>query len=224
MATGDQNDIQSRLQQLLPIGWFDDGLVPVRDAVLAGAANALAFAYSLLAYVRLQTRISTATDAFLDMISGDFLGDGLPRKANQTDSSYRARIIAAIFRERGTRKAIIAVLTQLTGRAPVVFEPQRPMDTGAYGIAYGYGSAGGYGTLLLPFQAFVTAFRPSGGGVASVAPYGVPGGSTGGGYGVGSHEYAALADVQGQVTDADIYNAIESVRPAGYTIWARIGN
>ncbi|PKN07979.1 MAG: hypothetical protein CVU24_14705 [Betaproteobacteria bacterium HGW-Betaproteobacteria-18] len=196
----------------------------MRDALLAGVANGLSFIYSLLAYVRLQTRISTATDGFLDMIAGDFLGDGLPRKANQTDASYRARIIAAIFRERGTRKAIIAVLTQLTGRAPVVFEPLRPKDTGAYGLAYGYGSGGGYGTLLLPFQAFVTAFRPSGGGVANVAPYGVPGGSVGGGYGVGSMEQVPLASMQGQVTDADIFNAIESVRPAGYTIWARISS
>jgi len=224
MSTGDQTDIQTRLQQLLPVGWFENGLVPVRDALLAGAANALAFAYSLLAYVRLQTRISTATDAFLDMIAGDFLGDTLVRAANQTDASFRARIIAAIFRTRATRQAVIAVLTQLTGRAPVIFEPLRPMDTGAYGIAYGYGAAGGYGSMLLPFQSFVTAFRPSGGGVANVAPYGAAGGSTGGGYGVGSHEYAALANVVAQVTDADIYNAIESVRPVGYTIWARIGN
>jgi hypothetical protein len=224
MAIGDQEDIVSRLQQLNPVGWFEAGYATIRDALMAGVANGLSFIYSLLAYVRLQTRISTATDGFLDMIAGDFLGDGLPRATNQTDASYRARIIAAIFRERGTRKAIIAVLTQLTGRAPVVFEPQRPMDTGAYGIAYGYGSAGGYGSLLLPFQAFVTAFRPSGGGVANVAPYGVPGGSVGGGYGVGSMEQVPLASMQGQVTDADIFNAIESLRPAGYTVWARISS
>lgn len=224
MATGDQADIQARLQQLLPTGWFTDGLSPVRDALLAGAANALAFAYSLFAYVRLQTRISTATDAFLDMIAEDFLGSSLPRAAHQTDASYRARILVAIFRERGTRNAIIKVLTQLTGRAPVIFEPQRPMDTGAYGGPFGYGVGGGYGSMLLPMQAFVTAYRPSGGGVANVAPYGVPGGSTGGGYGVGSAEYFPLMSMQSQVTDADIYSAIESVRPAGYTLWARISS
>lgn len=224
MATGDRGDMFSRLVALIPVSWFTSGYAAIRDALLQGAAQGLSWVYDMLAFVRLQTRIATATGGFLDMISFDFFGYTLLRKAGQSDASFRARIIANIFRERGTRNAITKVLVQLTGRAPIIFEPQRPMDTGAYGLAYGYARAGGYGSLLLPYQSFVTAYRPSGGGVANVAPYGVPGGSTGGGYGVGSHEYAALADVQGQVTDSDIFSAIESVRPAGYTIWARIGN
>lgn len=224
MATGDQNDIQAKLIRLNPNGWFQDGYAALRDALMAGLASGLAFAHALLAYARLQTRIGTATDGFLDMIAGDFLGDALPRATNQTDASYRARILAAIFRERGTKSAVVKVLTQLTGRAPIVFEPLRPLDTGAYGLVYGYGQGGGYGSRLLPLQAFVTAYRPSGGGVANAAPYGLAGGSTGGGYGAGGLEYAALADVEGQVTDADMYNAVESVRPAGYTLWCRISN
>ncbi|QOR55294.1 MAG: hypothetical protein SHS37scaffold220_63 [Phage 67_12] len=135
MATGDQNDIQSRLRQLIPHGWFLNGLSPLRDALLLGLGNILAFGYSLLAYVRLQTRIGTATDGFLDMIAGDFFGSSLTRAANQTDASYRSRILINIFRERVTRRAVTSILTQLTGRAPGIFEPARPADTGSYGAA-----------------------------------------------------------------------------------------
>lgn len=60
MAIGDQSDISTRLRQLIPGGWFQQGLVPIRDALLQGASSALSFAYSLLAYVRNQTRIATA--------------------------------------------------------------------------------------------------------------------------------------------------------------------
>lgn len=222
MATGDQNDISNRLQQLTPHGWFVPGLAPLRDALMQGVAKTLAFVFSLLAYVRQQTRISTATDGFLDMIAGDFFGAGLPRAAGQSDASYRARILINIFRERATRAGVVKVLQQITGRTPVVFEPARPADTGCYGgPAIGYGVAGGYGSLLLPMQAFVTAYRPVGTGIPLVAGYGI---STAG-YGVASQgEYAALSMVTGAVTDADIYAAIDSVKPAGTVVWARIAS
>jgi len=221
MAIGDRNDIAARLAQLLPHSWFQVGAAAVKDALLQGIASTYAFVFSLLAYVRLQTRINTATDGFLDMIAGDFFGTAVARSLGQTDASLRSRIITNIFRERGTRAGVVAVLTQLTGRAPIIFEPQRPADTGAYGgPTIGYGMAGGYGSMLLPTQAFVTAFRPVGSGIPNVAGYGV---STGG-YGQASQaEYASLDDVHTNVTDADIFAAIDSVRPAGYTIWARIG-
>jgi hypothetical protein len=220
VATGDQSDVTSRLQQLTPHGWFSNGVVPVRDALYQGAASTIAFLYSLLAYLRLQTRIGTATDGFLDMIAGDFFGSTLTRAVGQSDASLRARIILAIFRERGTRAAIVKVLQQLTGRTPIVFEPLRLADTGSYGGPMcGYGVAGGYGSMLLPMQSFVTAFRPVGTGIPSVAGYGI---STGG-YGVPSQaEYASLSMVVGAITNADIYAAIESVRPASYLVWARI--
>lgn len=220
MAIGDQSDISTRLRQLIPGGWFQQGLVPIRDALLQGASSALSFAYSLLAYVRNQTRIATATDGFLDMIAGDFFGSTLLRATNQTDESFRARIIVNIFRERGTRNSVATLLTQLTGRAPVIFEPARPADTGGYGVGpIGYGVAGGYGSLLLPMQSFVTAYRPIGTGIPNIAGYGV---STAG-YGVAAQgEYASLSSLQNNITDADIFAAIDSVRPAGYVIWARI--
>lgn len=222
MATGDNSDFSARLALLVPNGWFTVGMSSLRDAVLAAAASALSFAYQLLAYVRLQTRIATATDGFLDMIAGDFFGTTLVRASGQTDASFRARIISNLFRERGTRNAVTSVLTQLTGRAPIIFEPMRPADTGGYSApSSGYGAGGAYGSMLLPMQAFVTAYRPFGAGVPSVAGYGIPAA----GYSVASQgEYASLSMIQGALTDADIYAAIESVRPATYTIWARISS
>ena len=122
MATGDQTDILSRLKALLPTRWFgtradtpDDV-----DGVMTGAANALAFIYSLYAYAKQQTRIATATDGWLDMIAADFFGAALLRKTGQSDTSYRAAINARLLREKGTRNAVTIALTALTGRAPTI--------------------------------------------------------------------------------------------------------
>lgn len=223
--TGDQQDVFKRIKSALP-RWFGDS-TPILDGVISGLAWAGGFVYSLWAYAKLQTRIKTATDGWLDMISADFFGAALPRKSNQSDASFRARILINMFRERATRNGIIKVLQYLTGRTPLVFEPLRPADTGAYSAPNsGYGLAGGYGTMLLPFQAFVTAFRPAGSGIPNVGGYGGTAGGPGpGGYGVPSEiEYASLDMIQGAVTDADIYTAIDSVKSVGTILWTRISS
>lgn len=226
MATGDQADILARLKAVVP-PWFGDAN-PILDAMLQGLAWAGSFVYTLISYTRLQTRIKTATDGWLDMIAADFFGSSLMRAAHQSDASFRARIIINLFRERGTRNAIVRVLQDLTGRTPLIFEPLRPADTGGWGQARGlaYGMAGGYGSMLLPYQGFVTAFRPTGSGIPTVGGYGEAnyGATSGGpgGYGVGAIEYASMDMIQGAVTDADIYAAIDSVKPVGTIAWTRI--
>lgn len=223
--TGDQQDVFKRTKSALP-RWFGDS-TPILDGVISGLAWAGAFVYSLWAYAKLQTRILTATDGWLDMIAADFFGAALLRQSNQSDASFRARIVINLFRERATRGGIVKVLQDLTGRTPLVFEPLRPMDTGSYSAPNsGYGLAGGYGSLLLPFQAFVIAYRPAGTGIPIVGGYGLAnyGATSGGpgGYGVGAIEYADMAMIQGAVTDADIYDAVDSVKPAATIIWTRI--
>lgn len=208
---------------------------PILDAVLAGLAAPWATLYSLYAYVRAQARIATASDSFLDMIAADYFGVGLQRQAGEDDAAYRARIKAALFAPRGTRAAMTAALTALTGRTPWIFEPTRPADTGGYGqsgmtagTALGYGVAGGYGNLALPFQAFIVAYRPPGTGIPQVAGYG----SGPGAYGTGATatavsgtiEYATLAYADGAVSDAVIYATIDATRPAATVAWARISN
>lgn len=227
MATGDTNDIIGRLKALLP-KWFGDN-PRVVTAILTGWASVHSFVYAQIAYAKLQTRIKTATDGWLDMIAADYFGSTLRRKQGQSDVSFLAAIMINLFRERGTRRAIVKVLQDLTGRTPWIFEPARPADTGAYATnTMGYGAAGGYGSLLLPYQAFVIAYRQAGTGIPSVGGYGLAtyGATQGGpgGYGVGQIEYAGIGMTQGAVADSDIYAAIDSVKPAATIIWTRISN
>lgn len=158
--TGDQADVHGRLKALIP-PWFGTQS-PVLDGFLQGPAWALAQIYSLIAYAKLQTRIRTAIGGWLDLISADFYGTGLIRKAGQGDDAYRTLILAGLFRERNTRKAIHDVVLDLTGFAPIVREPLR--DVNYYGGPGGYSTGIGYGSTSYPFQVFVEATRSQPGG------------------------------------------------------------
>lgn len=237
MATGDQADMVGRLKAYLPPTWFPNTSQgqttnsPILDGLLNGIAWGWAQSYSLLQFAKQQTRIVTASGVFLDMIAFDFFGLFIKRRNAELDNPFRLRIQQELFREKGTRAGLINALTQLTGRAPGIFEPAYPFDTGGYGhtgmtagTGLGYGVAGGYGCLLLPFQFFVVPFRPTGGGVASVAGWGHIGVFNGmpGGYGVGAIEYISLSFVNTPVTDQNIYDEINDVRPAATIAWTSI--
>ncbi|MDY7525477.1 hypothetical protein [Sphingomonas sp. 10B4] len=219
MAKGDAADITARITTALP-PWFGDSN-PVLAALIAAFASAWSFIYSLYAYARLQTRITTATDGWLDLIAQDFFGAAVRRGPGQSDASMRARILANMFRERGTRAGMISVLTQLTGTAPSIFEPLRPADTGVYGgPLLGYSVAGGYGSTNLPFQAFITVNFLPGIGIPQVAGYRIQTG----GYSTPSRlEYASLSSLSERAAIADIYAAIDAVKPAGTIMWTAIG-
>lgn len=217
--TGDAADMASRLLDLLPLRWFADES-PVLSALLSGLADGWSWLYSMLAYVRLQTRIATATDSFLDLVSQDFFAAALPRRTGESDAAFRVRIQRELLRDRATRPAMVGMLSDLTGRPPVIFEPMRPADTGAYGVALAYGTAGGWGSLRLPFQSFITAFRPLDAGVPLVTGWG----QGAGGWGVGAAEYASAAMVQAQVSDGDINAAVARTIPVATIAWTRISD
>jgi len=221
MAIGDQADFVARIEALLPNGWFGDE-TPILDAVLNGIGWALAFVYSLYQYAALQTRIATATDGFLDLISYDFFGLNLPRNPQESDAAFRLRIQGQLFLQRVTRYGLIEALVLLTGRTPIVFEPARPEDTGAYNTnTLGYGLAGGYGSLVLPCQSFVIAYRPSNSGIPNIGGYGSPEGA----YNTPSQaEWTSLSQVVGAVTDADIYATIDRAKAAGSTVWTQLSS
>ncbi len=228
--TGDAPDILTRLKAVLPSRWFADE-TPVLNGILAGLASGWAWVYSLLSYAIAQTRIVTATDFWLDVIAQDFFGGRLHRRAGEPDNGFRHRILRALLREHGTRSAVIATLTDLTGRVPQIFEPSRPTDTGSYGSlsapagGMAWGLAGGWGNLNLPFQCFITAYRPSGSGIASVTGWGGGTSTPGiGAYGIGAIEYASLAMIQGRITDTDIYQAVADVMPVAAIGWTQISN
>jgi hypothetical protein len=229
--TGDTADMVARIKSVLPPTWFPDSGSPVLDGLINGLASGLAQSYALLAYVKQQSRIATASGVWLDIIAGDFFPGFIVRRTAESDTSLRNRINLEMFRRKGTRPAMVQTLTDLTGRAPVIFEPNNTGDTGGYGTGgtMGYGVSGGYGSLLLPFQVFVTALRPLGTGIPTVAAYASEAGSTltapggyPGGYGAGAVEYGSLAFVATDVADTDILNALNDVRPAATVAWVRI--
>lgn len=223
--TGDQNDMVSRLQTLLPARWFPDD-APVLATVLSGLASAWSWLYGMVQFATAQTRISTATGVWLDMISFDLFGNALLRRVAESDSSFRQRIQNEVLRPRGTRESITKVLVDLTGNEPEIFEPARPADTGGYGGApdqvfgLGYGCAGAWGSLQLPFESFITAFRPTNSGIAQVDGWGQPAG----GYGAGAIEYGSLEMIEGQITDQDVYSSIASCLPVASTAWVSLQN
>ncbi len=161
---GDLTDIQGRLKRVLPARWFGD-VTPVLDGVLAGLASGWAGLYALLALVRVQSRVATATDQFLDGAGQDFFGGRLSRMSGEADAAYRTRLLRALVRSRATRAAVLDAARSAGGSA-TVFEPSQPGDTGVYGgPGLGYGVAGGWGSLSMPLEALVVLS----GGPAAVA-------------------------------------------------------
>jgi hypothetical protein len=217
---GDTNDMLSRIKAMLPGRWFGDA-TPVLDALLSGPAAAWSGLYALLGFVKLQSRLATATGVFLDIAAADYFGANLPRRNAETDAVFSQRLRANLIAPRATRAALTLALLNETGRAPVIFEPLNVSDTGGYNSGYlGYGVAGGWGSFSLPFQFFVKAYRPNASPVANAGGYG----EGPGGYNKAPMFYASLADVSGPVTDADIYAAANAVLPVATTAWMKISN
>ncbi|CAB3784273.1 hypothetical protein [Pararobbsia alpina] len=228
MAKGDQQDIVSRLQSYLPRGWFGDlALAEILNGVLNGIASALSIMYTLIMFFWAQTRLQTSSGGWIDIWASDFLGTSLPRKQGESGASYIARIQLAIFQKRVTRPAMESMLTQLTGNAPIIFEPARPLDTGCLGANTGVASFCGVarmGSIACPFSALITAYRPQ-----------VAGGSLGAAYSNAaawsalatplSHGYTgSLAAEVTAASDADIYAAINACRPIATNIGVCITN
>ena len=227
--TGDQNDMQRRLLAALPNGWFADE-APILSGLLSGLASAWSWLYSLLAYVRLQTRITTATDGWLDLIARDYGGPSWGRQTGETDAAFSARIRRNLQALAGTRAALIAAVTNLTGRTPAVFEPAYPPDTGGFNTgSLGWNAAGGWGNLSLPYQCFVTAFRPAGGGIANSGGWGsMTAAATPnlalGGWNTGALQYGNASLVEGQITDAQIFATVANSMPAATIAWTALSD
>ncbi len=211
---GDSNDIQSKILSLLPKGWLADA-APNAAAVFGGISDAFAWIYSFYTAVLAQMRISTATSWVLDLIAFDFFGLNFLRRSGETDASFGPRIVPEIFRERVTRKGINDALVNLTGRAPKIFEPWNTGDCGVIGTI-GIGVAGCIGSTNLPYQVFITAYRPPGAGIPNVQ-------GIGSGY-IGYTPIINDSQIQSQVSDAEIYATIADTVAAGVTAWVAIQN
>ena len=137
MSAGDSNDMLARIKRVVPPRWFAY-VAPLRDAVLGGLSDQLAWVYAFIAYAQTQTRIITATGFWLDLICADYLGLTMRRRAGELDAAFMPRIKREIFRARVTRAGMAQTLLDLTGKAPIVFEPWNTGDTGAWDMAMGW--------------------------------------------------------------------------------------
>lgn len=242
MATGDSDDMLGRLKSLIPYRWFAN-VAPIRDAVLGGVADSLAWCYSYVDYARLQTRLKTATGVWLDIAALDFLGLRFRRKKGQADASFSIALRKEIFRERATRPGMYAAVHDLTQTYVKIFEAFNPQDTGGFGAQWALSEdASAWGSTNYPWTMFITAQVPLGAGIPYLsglndAPSGFLGASApdpwapqfspefgGSVYTIGGD--FALADitkVTGLVTNQDIYDTINATRAAGITCWVNIG-
>lgn len=216
MATGSQSDIFARIKGILPYGWFGDS-TPVLDALITGISTGLAFIYSLIAYTKLQCRIATATDYYLDLTAQDFFGSSLTRNPNESDTAFRARIQSNLLIQKATRQGMISTLTALTGNAPEIFEPWNTHD--AFCLGYSGLGSGQMGSNLMPYQAMVIAYLPSGNGFPYMAGLATDYAGLGQGY-MGMGDTSLLT--QATVTDTAIYAAVDACKVAGTEIWVNI--
>lgn len=168
----------ARLRALLPTWFADDG--KILDALLSGIAFHLIFVRAFIAYSKLQTRVATATGAFLDLAAFDFFRNRISRRRDEADGTYSKRIRREVLRPRATRDAIIQAVTDLTGTAPDVFEPFNPGDCGGYGVG-----TLAYGGVVVSVPTLGGYASPLGGYGGGAICYGTPsgGGVTGGGSG-----------------------------------------
>lgn len=219
---GDQSDIVSRLQAVSP-PWFGDN-PPLVTAGAQGAAAGLAPIYQQIVYAQAQTRIKTATGSFLDLIAQDFFGPALLRRINEFDAAYQGRILANLFVKGPTRRDMTRVLTLLTGRAPLIIEPSRVQDCGAWDApSFGWdvvtASGCGHWGQSLPFQCLVEAYRPVGTGIPYVAGWDT---SPAGWDTPSQGEWTDAFMVESAVPDNVILDAMEATKPVGTRIWTRI--
>lgn len=195
----------------MPKSWFPVNS-PNLSASMQGPAWALSTVFANITYIALQTRIKTATDGWLDIISGDFFGTNLPRLTNEIDSAFRSRILANLFVRGPTRDCMVNVLALLTGRAPDIFEPSNTTDSGGWDGSIYWDVQGKWGDPL-PYESFVTAYLPSVGLID-----------------LGEWDELIYWDTNGFFSDASqtaintavIISAVESTRVIGTLIWLRI--
>jgi hypothetical protein len=246
MAIGDQADFQGRLRALLPAAWFGD-TYPVLDLVLAGIGNALATIYLLIAFTRAQTRLATTQGGFVDLWANDYLGASIIRLPQETDTAFKTRTQWTITAPRGTKAALKEMLEFLTGNAPRVIEPANTGDTGGWAgplgteggglFAWDDGSglvgAGAWGSMLLPYQLFITVYRPALQASASLGGWtgalGTEGDALGGWSGAapytsdsGSLAFTDDDMVAATLTDAFLLSAVYAWMPAGSIAWVNL--
>ena len=209
---GDTKDMARRIAALLPRGWFADE-TPILAGLLAGTGIGWSAIYALIQAVIQAARLTTATGTFIDSFAADFFGSSVQRTPTEGDNVFRNEVTQALLCSRTTRTAVAQAIMALTDKTPVIFEPARPADTGSYSAGgAAYCCAGGWGNLDLPFQVFITIYRPSSGAIGLLA-----------GYGTGGYEaYGSLTSETMARTDAQLMALVPPFMPAACIAWCRV--
>lgn len=195
-------DIQQFTQRQLALmpPWFGEDPQNL-IATLQGSAYCNNNIYSLLFFLKAQMRLQDMQGESLDLFAQDFFGENLLRHYAEDDNSYRKRISAALLRPGATRQAMIDVLTDLTGRVPVIWESG--IDSGFCDYFFcDHFSVGG----TAPAQAWIIAYRPFNPETAGI-------------FYVDNTAYCdnfyASGDYTSTITDQDILSAIEETKAQG---------
>lgn len=213
----DQAAMAAFLRGLLPRTWFPDE-APVLDGILFGIAGTMTWAFGLLSFVRAQGRIATASGLFLDIAAYDYLGNRIRRRDGEADAFFRLRLLRQILRPKTTRQSVSDALFDLTGHRPLIFEPGRPADTGGWDTpAFAFNAAGGWGSRRLPYQAFLTGYRVTGGGPPHISGFDNAPGS----WGPGSFAMQSPAALLMNISDQNMDEAIASTISANTVVWRR---
>lgn len=196
----DIQDFTTRQQALVP-PWFGD-LAPLLVAALQGSAFCNNFIYGLEVYLRQQMRLQTMTDQSLDLFAQDYFGEDLLRHFGEEDDIYRKRIKASLLPLGATRPAMVKVLTNLTGRVPVIWEAG--IDSAFYN--YSFCNHTSAGSSNAPYQAWIIAYRPFPINLGGLSYFN---------YTTFSNNCFAGGIVSADVTDQDILAAIQRTKCEG---------
>jgi hypothetical protein len=215
-TVGDEDDFISRLFRMLPSRWFPFTQGTRIYATIAGFAQSFLANWSQIAYAQSQTRMTTINEGWVDIAAFDFFAGKLHRRIGESDEQLSLRIRAEVLRLRNTRAAVAQAVLDITSKPAVIFEAFNPGDTGGWDTyAFGYDVAGGWGDSEMTFQAFINTSNAFGGGIPQVTGWD----GYAGGYDVGAIEWTDASLLVVGITDADIYQAIIDVQPAGTVMW-----
>lgn len=216
----DASDTDLRQRAVTPAGWFPAlADAPVLRAVFSMSKSLGMWMATLVLYVRLQTRLSSATGGWLDLAALDFFGLRLRRRAGQSDAALRARILAELLRPRVTREAMRRLLLDLTGREPRIFVPGHPGDALGWDVPqWGWDTTGGWGSLDMPGSVFIDVYRSITTGVPRIPGWDI----SAGGWDQSVASWISEEQAADAITDDDILQAMLANVAEGITIWTKI--
>ena len=220
----DADGFAQRLAALTPSQWSSlTARSPggVLYALLKAVGGNMAVQESGLLYAQQSIYLTQATGAALDLAALDFFGTSIMRASGESDSAFRARLMANLLLPAATRQALSAALTSLTGVVPRIIYPWSPADTGGWGLSYwdvDTPVTPFRWTGVAPYQGFIETPLPTSNDLMGTNP--VPCYDDGIYWDVAGSLLADLTFIGGGISAVDA--AINAVKPEGVVAWVKI--